>query len=51
MTDDVVEGRTTEAAFRRAVVCLAGTRVAGTIVNQAILLPAAMLIALTAAYI
>jgi hypothetical protein len=51
MTDDVVEGRTSEAAFRRAVVCLAGTRVAGTLVAQAILVPAAMLIALTASHI
>jgi hypothetical protein len=36
MTDDVVEGRTTEAALRRAVVWLAGTRVAGTLVAQAL---------------
>ena len=35
MTDDVVEGRTSEATFRRAVVWLAGTRVAGTRVAQA----------------
>jgi hypothetical protein len=48
MTDDVVEGRTTEAAFRRAVVWLAGTRVAGTLVAQALLVPAAILIAFTA---
>ncbi len=48
MTDDVVEGRTSEASFRRAVVWLAGTRVAGTLVAQALLVPAAGLIALTA---
>ncbi|MHB8285185.1 MAG: lipid II flippase Amj family protein [Caulobacteraceae bacterium] len=48
MTDDVVEGRTTEAAFRRAVVWLAGTRVAGTLVAQAILVPSAMFIAFAA---
>ena len=48
MTDDVVEGRTSEATFRRAVVWLAGTRVAGTLVAQAVLVPAATLIALTA---
>ncbi len=48
MTDDVVEGRTSEAAFRRAVVWLAGTRVAGTLLAQAILVPAAMLIAYAA---
>ncbi len=51
MTDDVVEGRTSEAAFRRAVVWLAGTRVAGTLVAQLILVPAAMFIALVASYI
>lgn len=51
MTDDVVEGRTTEAAFRRAVVSLAGTRVAGTLLAQLILVPAAMLIAFLASHI
>jgi hypothetical protein len=48
MTDDVVEGRTSEAAFRRAVACLSGTRVAGTLGAQAVLVPAAVLIALIA---
>jgi Alternate to MurJ len=48
MTDDVVEGRTSEAAFRRAVVWLAGARIAGTVVAQVILLPAAAIIALVA---
>jgi hypothetical protein len=51
MTDDVVEGRTSEAAFRRAVVWLAGARIAGTVVAQVILLPAAVLIAFVAARI
>ena len=45
MTDDVVEGRISEAAFRRTVVWLSGTRVAGTLLAQATLVPAAMLIA------
>ena len=49
MTDDVVEGRLGEAAFRRAVVWLAGARVAGTILAQALLVPAAFLIAAAAA--
>lgn len=49
MTDDVVEGRVSEAAFRRAVVWLAGARVAGTLLAQALFLPAAMLIAYIAA--
>ena len=51
MTDDVVEGRTSEAAFRRAVVWLAGARVAGTVLAQAILVPAAALIAVIASRI
>jgi hypothetical protein len=48
MTDDVVEGRTSEATFRRAVIWLAGARIAGTVVAQAILVPAASLIAVVA---
>lgn len=51
MTDDVVEGRTSEASFRRAVVCLAGTRIAGTVLAQLIFVPAAMTIALIAGYL
>lgn len=51
MTDDVVEGRTSEAAFRRAVVWLTGTRVAGTVLAQLALTPAAMGIAFLAARI
>jgi hypothetical protein len=45
MTDDVVEGRITEGQFRRAVVWLAGSRVLGTALAQALLVPAAILIA------
>lgn len=48
MTDDVMDGRTSEAAFRRAVVWLAGSRVAGTVLAQLMLVPAASLIAWTA---
>ena len=51
MTDDVVEGRTSEATFRRAVVWLAGARVVGTVAAQAILVPAAALIAVIAGHI
>ena len=51
MTDDVVEGRTSEASFRRAVVCLAGTRIAGTLLAQIIFVPAALLIALVASHL
>jgi hypothetical protein len=45
----VVEGRTSEAAFRRAVVWLSGARIAGTLLAQVLLVPAALLIALIAA--
>jgi hypothetical protein len=44
MTDDVVEGRTSEPHFRRAVVWLVGSRLAGTMLAQVILIPAATLI-------
>ncbi|ENZ81535.1 MULTISPECIES: lipid II flippase Amj family protein [Caulobacter] len=41
MTDDVMDGRVSEAAFRRAVVWFAGSRVAGTVLAQLLLVPAA----------
>jgi hypothetical protein len=45
MTDDVIEGRTSEPHFRQAVVWLVGSRLAGTLLAQVILIPAAILIA------
>lgn len=48
MTDDVIEGKVTEPQFRRAVVWLVGSRLAGTVLAQALLVPSAMLIAWTA---
>jgi hypothetical protein len=48
MTDDVVEGKTSDAYFRRAIVWLVVSRLAGTILAQALLVPAAMVIALVA---
>mgnify|MGYP001606185914 CR=1 FL=1 len=48
MTDDVMDGRTSEASFRRAVVWLSASRVAGTVLAQAMLLPAAVAIAMIA---
>jgi hypothetical protein len=45
LTDDVVTGRSTEPAFRRAVVGMLGSRLAGTALAQLLLLPAASLIA------
>jgi hypothetical protein len=44
MTDDVMEGRTSEATFRRAVVWLAASRILGTILAQAALFPSALII-------
>jgi hypothetical protein len=44
MTDDVVEGRVSEPSFRRAVVWLVGSRFAGTLLAQLLLIPAATLI-------
>ena len=45
MTDDVVEGKMSESAFRRAIVWLVGGRFAGTLLAQLLLIPAATLIA------
>ncbi|SDI75181.1 lipid II flippase Amj family protein [Paraburkholderia phenazinium] len=44
MTDDVIEGRVTENRFRRAITTLIGARVAGTVLAQLMLIPAALLI-------
>jgi hypothetical protein len=48
MTDDVMEGKTSEPQFRRAVVWLVASRLGGTLLAQVLLLPAAMLIAVVA---
>jgi hypothetical protein len=48
MTDDVVEGKVSEGQFRKAVVWLVGSRLAGTLAAQALLVPSAMLIAFVA---
>jgi hypothetical protein len=45
LTDDVVAGRSTEPVFRRAVVGMLGSRLAGTALAQLLFLPAASLIA------
>lgn len=45
MTDDVVEGKTSEGQFRKAVVWLVGSRLAGTLLAQLLLVPSALLIA------
>jgi hypothetical protein len=48
MTDDVIDGKVSESQFRRAVVWLVGSRFAGTVIAQALLVPAAMLIVVVA---
>jgi hypothetical protein len=51
MTDDVAGGRVAESEFRRSVVVLTGTRFAGTIVAQVILVPAALWIVAVAEWL
>ncbi|MFL6707159.1 MAG: lipid II flippase Amj family protein [Massilia sp.] len=48
MTDDVIDGRVSESQFRRAVVWLVGSRLAGTLLAQALLVPSAALIVMVA---
>src|SRR5215213_281453 len=48
MTDDVLEGKRSELFLRRSVVWLVARRFAGTLIAQALLFPAAMLITLIA---
>ena len=48
MTDDVVDGKTSEPQFRRAIVWLVGSRLAGTLLAQVMLVPAAMVIVFVA---
>ncbi|MDQ1925119.1 lipid II flippase family protein, partial [Massilia pseudoviolaceinigra] len=45
MTDDVIEGKVTDTQFRKAIVWLVGSRLAGTLVAQLLLVPSAVLIA------
>ncbi|TFW32192.1 lipid II flippase Amj family protein [Massilia horti] len=44
LTDDAVEGRVSESQFRKAVVWLVGSRLAGTILAQFLLIPSALVI-------
>lgn len=45
MTDDVVEERVSEPRFRRAIVWISLSRLAGTLLAQALFVPAATAIA------
>jgi len=51
MTDDVVEGRVSEPLFRRTIVWISFSRLAGTVLAQALFLPSAMAIAWVANYV
>lgn len=51
MTDDVVEGRVSEALFRRTIVWISLSRLAGTILAQVLFLPAAQAIAWIANFV
>ncbi|UNU44177.1 DUF2837 family protein [Sphingopyxis sp. YF1] len=51
MTDDAVEGKVDEGDFRRAITFISLSRLAGTILAQALLLPAALLIAWVAVHV
>ncbi|PMQ17924.1 lipid II flippase Amj family protein [Janthinobacterium sp. AD80] len=44
MTDDAIEGKIEESQFRRAVVWLVGSRLAGTLIAQFLLVPSAVVI-------
>lgn len=48
LTDDVVDGKVSEASFRRGIIWISGSRLAGTLLAQALFFPAALLIAWTA---
>ena len=51
MTDDVVEGRMDEPSFRKVIVWVSLSRLAGTMAAQALFLPAALAIAWIANYV
>lgn len=51
MTDDAVDGRVSEALFRRTIVWISFSRLAGTLLAQALFLPAARLVALIANHV
>jgi len=51
MTDDVVEGRVSEPLFRRTIVWISFSRLAGTVLAQLLFVPSAMAIAWVANYV
>jgi len=51
MTDDVVEGRVSDALFRRTIVWISLSRLVGTALAQALFIPSALAIAWVANYV
>ena len=51
ITDDAAEGRVSEAAFRRVIVWISASRLAGTVLAQALFLPAAYAVAWISNYV
>jgi hypothetical protein len=51
LTDDVVDGSVSEATFRRAMIWVSLSRLVGTLAAQAMLVPAAMVIAWAAGWL
>ncbi len=51
LTDDVVDGTVSEATFRRAMIWVSLSRLVGTVLAQALLVPAAVVIAWAAGWI
>lgn len=51
ITDDAAEGRVSEAAFRRVIIWISASRLAGTVLAQALFLPAAHAVAWISNYI
>jgi hypothetical protein len=51
MTDEVVQGKVSDPYFRRSIVWLTGSRVAGTLMAQLLLIPAALCIVTVAGWL
>jgi hypothetical protein len=51
ITDDAAEGRVSEPTFRRAIVWISASRLAGTVLAQLLFLPAAQAIAWISNYV
>jgi len=51
LTDEVVEGKVSDPYFRRSIIWLTGSRIAGTIIAQLLLIPAALWIVTVAEWL